>query len=147
MSTDLYASDPVYIDLSERVEAQDPRVFRAAQRPLIVAAQSARLQAPALLSEPQILLRRGDERLLLVNFGADLPLASVPEPLFAPPSGTDWHAVWSSEDVAYGGSGRRHIETTKRFVLSAACAVLLEPGPQHGRTPAEDLAAWQALIG
>ena len=39
-----------------------------------------------------------DERLLLVNLGADLPVASVPDPLFAPPAGSDWHLVWSSED-------------------------------------------------
>ena len=41
-----------------------------------------------------------DERLLLVNLGADLSVASVPDPLFAPPAGSDWHLVWSSEDPA-----------------------------------------------
>ena len=43
---------------------------------------------------PEALLLRffadepADERLLLVNLGADLPVASVPDPLFAPPAGT-----------------------------------------------------------
>ena len=55
-------------------------------------------------SAPEALLLRffadepADERLLLVNLGGDLPVASVPDPLFAPPAGTDWHVVWSSED-------------------------------------------------
>ena len=102
---------------------------------------------------PEALLLRffadepADERLLLVNLGADLPVASVPDPLFAPPAGHDWHQVWSSEEPAYGGSGRRDIETTRRFVLSADCAVVLAPGPRHPRYQTDDLHAWQTLIG
>jgi len=102
---------------------------------------------------PEALLLRffadepADERLLLVNLGADLPVASVPDPLFAPPAGHDWHQVWSSEEPAYGGSGRRDIEPTRRFVLSADCAVVLAPGPRHPRYQTDDLHAWQTLIG
>jgi maltooligosyltrehalose trehalohydrolase len=88
-----------------------------------------------------------DERLLLVNLGADLSIASVPDPLFAPPAGRDWHQVWSSEDPAYGGGGRRDIVPTRRFVLSADCAVVLAAGPRHPRHQTHDLQAWQTLIG
>jgi maltooligosyltrehalose trehalohydrolase len=88
-----------------------------------------------------------DERLLLVNLGADLSLSSVPDPLFAPPPGTDWHVIWSSEDAAYGGGGRRRIETTRRFILSADCAVVFAPERQHARYQTTDLKGWQTLIG
>ena len=88
-----------------------------------------------------------DERLLLVNLGADLPVTSVPDPLFAPPAGTDWHVVWSSEDPMYGGGGRRRVETTRRFTLSANSAVVLAPGARHARIRTDDLKGWQTIVG
>ena len=39
------------------------------------------------------------------------------------------------------------IETTRRFVLSADCAVVLAPGARHPRSQTDDLHAWQTLIG
>lgn len=47
----------------------------------------------------------GDDRLVVLNLGTDLPLDAPSDPLLAPPDGTDWHIVWSSEDPAYGGGG------------------------------------------
>jgi maltooligosyltrehalose trehalohydrolase len=47
----------------------------------------------------------GDDRLLLVNLGADLQLNAQPEPLLAPPEDTTWKLIWSSEDPRYGGFG------------------------------------------
>jgi maltooligosyltrehalose trehalohydrolase len=47
----------------------------------------------------------GDDRLLLVNLGADLQLTTAPEPLLAPVEDTAWKLVWSSEDPRYGGFG------------------------------------------
>jgi maltooligosyltrehalose trehalohydrolase len=47
----------------------------------------------------------GDDRLLLVNFGADLELRQMPEPLLAPVEGRPWKILWSSEDPRYGGLG------------------------------------------
>src|SRR5207249_3824305 len=44
-------------------------------------------------------------RLLVVNLGLDLELAAAPEPLLAPPEGTRWRVLWSSEDPRYGGGG------------------------------------------
>jgi maltooligosyltrehalose trehalohydrolase len=46
-----------------------------------------------------------EDRLLLVNLGRDLPLSEAPEPLLAPPEGSRWAALWSSDDWAYGGPG------------------------------------------
>ena len=47
----------------------------------------------------------GEDRLLLVNLGADLDMPAASEPLLAPPEGRRWHTMWSSESLAYGGSG------------------------------------------
>jgi maltooligosyltrehalose trehalohydrolase len=46
-----------------------------------------------------------DDRLLLVNLGADLQLAHQPEPLIAPVENRTWELLWSSEDPRYGGFG------------------------------------------
>ncbi len=47
----------------------------------------------------------GDERLLLVNLGADFEPRSISEPLIAPPEDRDWRLILSSEDRRYGGGG------------------------------------------
>ena len=47
----------------------------------------------------------GNDRLLLVNLGADLELTKMPEPLLAPVEGRKWKLIWSTEDPRYGGSG------------------------------------------
>ena len=100
---------------------------------------------------PEALLLRfraeaaADERLVLVNLGPDLAITSIPDPLFAPPHGTDWHPVWSSEEPAYGGGGRRAIDTARRFTLSAGSATVFAPGVRHAPGWL-DLAAWQASI-
>jgi maltooligosyltrehalose trehalohydrolase len=46
-----------------------------------------------------------DARVVIVNLGPDLKVASFAEPLMAPPSERDWIVVWSSEDPRYGGVG------------------------------------------
>jgi maltooligosyltrehalose trehalohydrolase len=46
-----------------------------------------------------------EDRLLIVNMGADLHLSPAPEPLIAPYEDTEWEMVWSSEDPRYGGVG------------------------------------------
>jgi maltooligosyltrehalose trehalohydrolase len=63
----------------------------------------------AVLSENAFVLRwfGGDEgdRLLLVNFGSELELRPMPEPLLAPARDTQWTLLWSSADPKYGGPG------------------------------------------
>jgi maltooligosyltrehalose trehalohydrolase len=68
-----------------------------------------------------------EDRLLLVNLGATYRVASVPEPLIAPPPGTGWRTLWSSEDPIYGGHGTPHVFTRERFSLPAHSAVVLVP--------------------
>ena len=45
------------------------------------------------------------ERLLVVNFGADLSYTPAPEPLLAPPEACAWKLAFCSEDPRYGGCG------------------------------------------
>ena len=52
------------------------------------------------------------DRLLIVNLGADVELSPAPEPLLAPPSGTAWKLVWSSDDPCYGGEGAYLLKPT-----------------------------------
>jgi maltooligosyltrehalose trehalohydrolase len=73
-------------------------------------------------------LRSGpDDRLLLVNFGADLLLNPAPEPLLAPPVGGPWQVRWSSEDRPYGGSGTPPIETEENWQIPGHAAILMAP--------------------
>jgi maltooligosyltrehalose trehalohydrolase len=87
----------------------------------------------AVLAEQAFVLRfmggQGDDRLLLVNLGTDLELSIMPEPLLAPPEGTDWELRWGSEDPSYGGSGQPRPSLEKAWVLPGHAALLLAPGP------------------
>ncbi|MBY3303984.1 alpha-amylase family glycosyl hydrolase [Rhizobium laguerreae] len=106
-----------------------------------------------ILSSSAFLLRffagkPSDERILLINFGNDLVIDSLPDPLFAPPESHQWHLSWSSEDAAYGGSGRRPCDFRKRWVLNGDIALVLAPLKLQNRQnasamPIED---WQAGI-
>lgn len=83
----------------------------------------------AVLGEEAFALRffgeAGDDRLLLVNLGADLLRRSFPEPLLAPPAGARWRLIWSSEDPAYGGGGTPPVEMDEGWRLIGHAAVVL----------------------
>jgi maltooligosyltrehalose trehalohydrolase len=66
-----------------------------------------------------------DDRLLLVNLGADLSLRSAPEPLLAPATGTTWALLWSSEDPVYGGMGTAALEADNDWRIPGQAAVVL----------------------
>jgi maltooligosyltrehalose trehalohydrolase len=68
-----------------------------------------------------------DDRLLLVNLGADQRLSPLPEPLLAPPLGTRWAIRWSSEDIAYGGSGTPPLVMHENWKLLGEAALWLFP--------------------
>ena len=69
------------------------------------------------------------DRLLLVNLGPTYRQTSVPEPLIAPPPGTGWRMMWSSEHPTYGGHGTPPVFTRKGVTLPAQSAVLVVPDP------------------
>jgi maltooligosyltrehalose trehalohydrolase len=68
------------------------------------------------------------DRLLIVNLGVDLHVSPAPEPLLAPPEGTRWTIVWSSEDPRYGGDGMPPPDADGPLRLAGESAVLLGPG-------------------
>ena len=75
-----------------------------------VIAQQARDRVDgAVIGSSAFVLRysgqEGDDRLLLINLGADCDYRPAPEPLLAPPAGRAWSLVWSSDAPAYGGPG------------------------------------------
>jgi maltooligosyltrehalose trehalohydrolase len=70
----------------------------------------------------------GDDRLLLVNLGADLRLRSIAEPLVAPTTKGPWRVLWSSEHPDYGGLGTPPvIEEDLTLFLPGHAAVVLAP--------------------
>jgi maltooligosyltrehalose trehalohydrolase len=73
-----------------------------------------------------------DERLLLVNLGRELRLCPAPEPLLAPPPGSMWRIMWSSELPKYGGSGYPEPETDEFWRILGHAAVVLAPAPSGG---------------
>jgi maltooligosyltrehalose trehalohydrolase len=67
------------------------------------------------------------DRLMIVNLGADLDLSPAPEPLLAPPDGTHWQVMWSSEACRYGGQGTPALHADAEWHMPGECAVLLGP--------------------
>ncbi len=66
-------------------------------------------------------------RLLIVNLGRDLDLTRGPHPLLAPPRGSGWTPLWSSESPAYGGLGVRPLDLSNWWITGHS-AVVLRPG-------------------
>lgn len=88
------------------------------------------------------------EKLLLINLGEDLSIASRADPLISPPVDRQWNMVWSSEDMAYGGGGRRPFDLQRRWTLGADTALLFFPllSVPHTTPDRESLLAWQDAI-
>jgi maltooligosyltrehalose trehalohydrolase len=78
----------------------------------------------------------GQDRLLIVNLGAELHLVHAPEPLLAPPESKSWQVLWSSEDPAYGGSGFVNPEGAESWRLSPESATVLVADRNLDQTPA-----------
>ncbi|BCS33655.2 malto-oligosyltrehalose trehalohydrolase [Luteitalea sp. TBR-22] len=66
----------------------------------------------------------GADWLVLVNMGADRDVASLADPLVAPPGGREWQHAWSSEQPAYGGQGTMAWTSGHWPVPGHACLVL-----------------------
>jgi maltooligosyltrehalose trehalohydrolase len=72
----------------------------------------------------------GDDRLLLLNLGADFEPRSIADPLIAPPEDRDWRLLLSSEDARYGGSGAYDPCTGGWWRISGHAAVLMAAKPR-----------------
>ena len=102
------------VDLSERTTHAGIYRFhrdllRIRREDSVIAAQSRERLEGATFSRDAFVLRffgqDGDDRLLVVNLGADLDYEPAPEPLLASPTGRRWQLLWSSEAPRYGGAG------------------------------------------
>jgi maltooligosyltrehalose trehalohydrolase len=70
------------------------------------------------------------DRLMLVNLGVDLHLDPAPEPLLAPPAGSEWSTLWSSENPIYGGTGMAPLDCPPpddTWRIPGQAAVVLKP--------------------
>jgi maltooligosyltrehalose trehalohydrolase len=67
------------------------------------------------------------DRLLIVNLGPDLHFDPASEPLLAPPAGSRWAILWSSEDPAYGGTMTAPLDTDENWRFSGHATVVLAP--------------------
>jgi maltooligosyltrehalose trehalohydrolase len=68
-----------------------------------------------------------DDRLVFVNLGSDLHLASAPEPLLAPPEGKVWETVLSTENPCYGGAGTAPLDSEDNWHIPGHAAVVMHP--------------------
>jgi maltooligosyltrehalose trehalohydrolase len=75
----------------------------------------------------EVLALRYEERLLIVNLGAEIRLDVIPEPLLAPPLERRWELRWSSDSPAYGGPGIIPIETKGTWIVPAHAAIVMNP--------------------
>ncbi len=124
------------LDLSEREShAEAYRLHRDLIRmrredPVFSRQEAGRLDG-AVLGPEAFLLRffgeDGEDRLLLVNLGRDLPLDPAPEPLLAPPEGREWEVLWSSEDPRYGGLGTPPLWPEGICWIPGHAALVLKP--------------------
>ncbi len=94
----------------------------------VVARQARDLLDGAVIGPEAFVVRYagkdGDDRLLLVNFGADYDYRPAPEPLLAPPEGRAWSLLWSSDEPRYGGPGVVDPLSDEGWRLPAESAVL-----------------------
>lgn len=97
----------------------------------VFAAQDAQRMHGAVLGPEAFLLRffgpGGDDRLVLANLGAALPLQPMPEPLLAPPAGCRWQLLWQSEDPRYGGNGMAEPDGEHSWRLPPHALAVLHP--------------------
>jgi len=100
----------------------------------------------AVLSDRALVLRffgRTADRLLVVNFGADLLFAPAPAPLLAPMWGRDWELIFSTDDPQYGGGGIADVRLPQGWRLPAEAALVFAPksgGSDDGRTGSQNRA-------
>lgn len=84
----------------------------------------------AALDEARLVLRwDGDrpeeDRLLLFNFGCDVPLLPCSEPLLAAPPGHRWTLLFSSEESRWGGRGALAPDGLGPWSLPGQCTILM----------------------
>jgi len=88
----------------------------------------------AVIGRNSFLLRYfgdNEDRLIIINFGADHHFNPAPEPLLVAPRGYEWETLWSSESVIYGGDGIPPINIPYWKVLGHSATVLKTRKKKH----------------
>ena len=133
---DVTAFERCKLDFSEReknrpVYELHKELLRMRREDAVFSAQRRDWMHGAVLGPEALLLRfatgSGDDRLVLVNLGADLDLTQLAEPLLACPAGAPWKIVFSSEDPRWGGCGTPALESGGRIMLLGHAALVLAP--------------------
>jgi maltooligosyltrehalose trehalohydrolase len=132
-------ADPRTFERSKLDRAEADPAIRALHRDLlelrrsdpVLRDQGARGLDGSVLGPEAFALRwlapDGGDRLLLVNLGADVVAASIPDPLVAPPAGAQWALAWSSEHPRYGGGGSPPPFREAGVRIAGHAAMLLAP--------------------
>jgi maltooligosyltrehalose trehalohydrolase len=129
------------LDPSERQTHAEAYAFHrdllALRRDDPVLASAGHLGVHGAVLAPEALLLRYEGaaagvRLLIVNLGRDLDLTPVPEPLLAPPPGSEWAVQWSSESVRYGGQGTPPVDLPEHCHFPGEAALLFRAVPRRG---------------
>ena len=64
---------------------------------------------------------------MVVNLDADVNLATLPDPIVAPPANHEWRVRWCSEDAKYGGSGIVASAPPERLLAGGRATTVFEP--------------------
>ena len=95
----------------------------------VIAWQNRQSIDGAVLGPEALVLRyftaTDEDRLLIVNLGAELVLIPAPEPLLAPVTDGVWTLAWSSDHADYGGPGVVNSLTEDGWRIPAMSATLL----------------------
>ena len=91
--------------------------------------QDTALLETAVLSADCLVVRYLDsarqDRLVIANFGRDLRMVPIPEPLLAPPREYKWAILWNSNQRKYGGPGITAVEQEAGWSLPGEATVVL----------------------
>jgi maltooligosyltrehalose trehalohydrolase len=130
------------LDFSERIShgpiyAMHRDLLRLRREDETLSKQWGRGLDGAVLAPATFVLRyfgkMDDDRLLIVNLGADLRLSPLPEPLLAPPDELGWQMIWSSENPVYGGSGVSQLETKEAWTIPAHAALVMSSARRQSK--------------
>ena len=85
----------------------------------------------AVLGDESLVLRWStpngtNDKLLVLNLGADVTMTPCSEPLLAPAIGQRWSLLFSSQDSRYGGHGAFASDGTGPWKLQGRCATVYE---------------------
>ncbi len=121
------------LDLSERdahrkIYSMHIDLLRLRRDDPVFSRQRAQIDGAALSCDCLVVryFSDGGDRLLFANFGRDLALSPVPQPLLAPPPDCRWELLWSSDSAEYGGRGTVPLENAFGWRIPGEAAVVLK---------------------